>query len=148
MSLLPRIETDLKQAMKNRDELKVSSLRLMSNALKIKAKDLLRPLQDEEEIQVLKTMLKQRREAAGLFEKGGRPDLAQRETAELAVIEAYMPAQMDEAAIQAVLDEIFASLGSEGAGNMGPVMKEAMSRLGGKADGRLVSQLVKARFQA
>jgi uncharacterized protein YqeY len=145
MSLLPQIEADLKQAMKNRDELKVSSLRLMSNALKIKAKDLLRPLKEEEEIQVLKTMLKQRREAAGLFEKGGRQDLARREMAELAVIEAYLPAQMDEEAVNASLDDIFTSLKPQ---NMGQAMKEAMSRLGGKADGSLVSRLVKARFQA
>ncbi|MDR1396550.1 MAG: GatB/YqeY domain-containing protein [Desulfarculales bacterium] len=146
MSLLQLMAADLKQALKNRDELKVSSLRLMSNAIKLKAKDLLRPLEEEEEIQTMKTLAKQRREAAEMFTKGSRPDLAERERAELALIEAYLPAQLEEGQIQAILDQVFASLQPQGPQDMGKVMKEAMSRLGGKADGRLVNQLVKARF--
>jgi uncharacterized protein YqeY len=146
MSLLQRIEADLKQALKNKDAFRVSSLRLMSNAIKIKAKDLLRPLEEEEEMQTMKTLAKQRREAADMFIKGSRQDLAERERAELALIETYLPAQLEEGQIQAMLDQVFADLQPQGPGDMGKVMKEAMFRLGGKADGRLVNQLVKARF--
>jgi uncharacterized protein YqeY len=146
MSLLQQIEADLKQAMKNRDELKVSALRLMSNSLKLKSKNLLRPLSEEEEIKVLKTMTKQRREAAEMFVKGQRPELAEREEAELALIETYLPASLDESALRALVDEVFASLPPESR-NLGQVMKAAMARLGGQADGRLVNQLVKAKFQ-
>ena len=146
MSLLEQIEADVKQAMKSRDELKVSALRLMSNAIKIKAKDLLRPLNDDEEVQTLKTLLKQRRESVDMFTKGGRDDLADKERAEMAILDAYLPAQLDEAAIVKILDEVFALVNPQGAQDMGKIMKEAMARLGNQADGKLVNQLVRARF--
>lgn len=147
MEILKRIETDTKEAMKARKQDTVSCLRLASNALKQKSKDLMRPLTEEEEIQTLKTLCKQRREACDIYLEAQRNDLAEKESAELAIIESYLPAQLDEAAILAVLDEVFAEIKPEGPKEMGRVMKEAMARLGGQADGRLVNQLVRQRFE-
>ncbi len=146
MELLKRIDADIKQAMKDRDELKVSCLRLTSNAIKVKSKDLLRELSDEEQQQTLKTLMKQRREACELYLQASRQDLADKENAELAIIEAYLPAQMGEAAINALLDQVFTEL-NPSPKDTGKVMKEAMARLAGRADGKLVSQLVRQRFE-
>ena len=146
MELLQRIDADLKQAMKNRDAAKVSCLRLTTNALKIKSKDLLRPLSEEEQVQTLKTLAKQRRESCELFIEAERHDLADKERAELAIIESYLPAQVDTDTINKVLDEVFAELAPAGPKDMGKVMKEAMNRFGGTADGKLVNELVRQRF--
>lgn len=147
MELLNRIDTDIKKAMKDRDALKVSCLRLTSNALKLKSKDLMRELTEDEQIQALKTLAKQRREACELYIEAQRNDLAEKEKAELAIIESYLPAQVDMDTINKVLDEVFAQMQPQGPKDMGKVMKEAMNRFGGAADGKLVNQLVRQRFE-
>ena len=147
MELVKRVETDIKQAMKARQELEVSCLRLISNALKLKSKDLRRPLTEEEDLQILKSLAKQRREAHDLYQQARRLDLADREKAELVIIESYLPSQMDEGAINAVLDEAFALLQPQGPKDMGRVMKEVMAKVAGRADGKLVNQLVRQRFE-
>lgn len=144
----PQIEADFKAALKRRDELTVSCLRMVRAALAGKAKDLRRPLDEQEEIQTLKTLAKQRKDSAEQFQKGGRDDLSQRELAELAIIEGYLPAQMGEAEVAAVLDEVFEQLRPQGPKDMGNVMKAVMARLAGAADGKLVNQLVRQRMQA
>lgn len=148
MAIGPRVETDLKAALKAHDESTVSCLRLIKNALKIKEKDLRRPLEEAEEIAVLKTLAKQRRESMEQFTAGHRADLAAKEAAELAMIEDYLPAQMDEAQVRAILDEVFAEVAPQGPKDMGRVMKAAMARLGQTADGKLVNNLVRQRLQA
>ncbi|MFZ5584328.1 MAG: GatB/YqeY domain-containing protein [Thermodesulfobacteriota bacterium] len=146
MNLMERVEADLKAALKSRDEKTTSCLRLVKNALKNKEKDLLRPLGEDEALAVLKTLAKQRRESIEQFGQGGRADLAAAEAGELAIIEGYLPAQMDEAAINAVLDEVIAEVQPQGPKDMGRVMKAAMARLGAAADGKLVNALVRQRL--
>ena len=147
MGLGQQVESDLKTAMKSREELTVSCLRLVRAALKNKEKDLRRELNQEEEIQVVKGLAKQRRDSIEQFTKGGRNDLAEKEQAELAMIEKYLPAQMDETAISAVVDRVFSDLAPQGPKDMGRVMKETMARLQGQADGKLVNQLVRQKLE-
>jgi len=146
MGLGQRVEADLKSALKAHDDLAVSCLRLIRSALKNKEKDLLRPLEEGEDIQTLKGLAKQRRESMEQFTRGGRPELAQREEAELRIIEGYLPAQLDEAQINAVLDEVFAEVNPQGPKDLGMVMKAAMARLGAQADGKMVNALVRQRL--
>ncbi|MEW5911862.1 MAG: GatB/YqeY domain-containing protein [Thermodesulfobacteriota bacterium] len=148
MSLAQKVEADLKTALKSKDELATSCLRLVRAALKNQEKELRRPLNEEEDIRVLSSLAKQRRESIEQFAQGGRQDLVDREKAELAIIEGYLPAQLDEAGIAKVLDEVFASVAPAGMKDMGRVMKEAMAKLAGQADGKLVNQLVRQRLQS
>lgn len=147
MAISQQVDTDLKAAMKARDQAKTSCLRLIRAALNNKAKDLKRELNPEEEIQILGTLAKQRRESIEQFTKGGREDLADKEKAELAWIGGYLPEQLDEAGINAILDEVFAQVEPQGIKDMGQVMKAVMGRLQGQADGKLVNQLVRQRLQ-
>ncbi|MCB2225106.1 MAG: GatB/YqeY domain-containing protein [Desulfarculaceae bacterium] len=148
MSLAQTVEADYKTAFKAKDELATSCLRLIRAALKNQEKEKREPLTDEEELKVLASMAKQRRDSIDQYEKGGRQDLADREKAELAIIEAYLPAQLDEAAVAKALDEVFAEVQPQGMKDMGAVMKAAMAKLGGQADGKLVNQLVRQRLQS
>ncbi len=148
MSLAQKVEADYKTAFKSKDELATSCLRLIRAAFKNQEKELRRPLNDQEELKVLSTLAKQRRDSIEQYTKGGRQDLADREQAELAIIEAYLPAQLDEAAIAAVLDQVFAEVQPAGMKDMGAVMKAAMAKLGGQADGKLVNQMVRSRLQS
>ncbi len=146
MAISQQVEADLKAALKARDQLATSTLRLIRAALKNKAKDLRRELQDQEEIQVLSALAKQRRESIAQYRKGGRDDLARQEQAELEIIQRYLPQQLDQDGIEKVLDQIFAELNPSGPKDMGRVMKAAMARLQGRADGKLVNQLVRRRL--
>ena len=146
MALSQRVSADLTAALKSRDQAATSCLRLVLNALKGRQKDLGRDLTEEEELAVLKTIAKQRREAAEQFELGGRAELAEKELAELAVVEGYMPRQLGEQEINSVLDEVFAQEQPAGPKDMGRVMKAAMARLGGRADGKQVNALVRQRL--
>ena len=147
MSLTLKVEADLKTALKSRDELATSCLRLVRAAFKNQEKELKRPLNGEEEIKILSTLAKQRRESIEQFTKGNRKDLADKEQAELAIIEAYLPAQLDQDAVAKVVDQVFAEMNPQGMKDMGAVMKEAMARMAGQADGKLVNQLVRQRLQ-
>ena len=147
MSLAQKVEADLKTALKSRDELATSCLRLVRAAFKNQAKELKRPLNGDEEIKILSTLAKQRRESIEQFTKGNRKDLADKEQAELVIIEAYLPAQLDQEAMAKVVDEVFADLNPQGIKDMGAVMKEAMARMAGQADGKLVNQLVRRKLQ-
>jgi uncharacterized protein YqeY len=147
MAISQQVDTSLKAALKARDQAKTSCLRLIRAALNNKAKELKRELNPEEEIQILGTLSKQRRESIEQFTKGGRQDLADKEKAELAWIGEYLPEQMDEAGINAVLDEVFAQVQPQGIKDMGQVMKAVMGRVQGQADGKLVNQLVRQRLQ-
>jgi uncharacterized protein YqeY len=146
MALSQTIDADFKAAMKAKDTLATSCLRLIRAALKNKQKELLRPLEDSEELAVFKTLAKQRRDSIEQFSKAGREDLAGQERKELEIIEHYLPAQLDESGIASILDELFAELQPAGPQDMGQVMKAAMSRFAGQADGKLVSQMVKQRL--
>ena len=143
MSLKERISAELKEAMKARDAVKVSTLRLVNSSIKNREIDERKELDDEGVLAVLGTAVKQRRESIEQYEKAGRTDLSEKEKAELAVIQTYMPAQMDRAEVEAAVKEAIAETGASGQKDMGKVMKALMPKVKGKADGRLVNELVK-----
>ncbi|WP_052514833.1 GatB/YqeY domain-containing protein [Dethiosulfatarculus sandiegensis] len=141
------VDAALKTAMKAHDQAATSCLRMVRAALKNKAKDLRRELNDEEEIACLSTLAKQRRDSIDQFRKGGREDLVAKEAAELKLIEQYLPRQLAEEDVARVLDEVFDELEPKSPKEMGMVMKAAMARLKGQADGKLVNQLVQKRLK-
>jgi uncharacterized protein YqeY len=144
MSLQTRIDEDLKAAMKAGDEARKLALRSIKTAIiRAQKQEDNRPLSDEEILAVLRKEAKQRRESITAFEQGGRPDLAARERAELAVIESYLPAQLDAEAIRQQAQAVIAEVGATGPRDMGKVMGRLMPLLAGKADGRLVNQIVR-----
>jgi uncharacterized protein len=143
MSLKERLQTELKEAMKARDALKVSTLRMIGSVIKYKEIEAKKELDDEGVLAVLSTSVKQRRESIEQYEKGNRPDLADKEKAELVIIQAYMPAQIGRDEVAALVREAISETGAAGAKDMGKVMKALMPKVKGKADGKLVNELVK-----
>jgi uncharacterized protein len=150
MSLHDRVETDLRTAMKERDKPRTSALRMVVAALKNRATaDGLSPqgrLDDEVVQKVLATEVKRRKEAAAAYRDAGRTEQAAGEEAEAAVYEAYLPAQLPDDELAAIVDSAIAEVGAEGPKDMGQVMKVAMVQVGGRADGSRVSALVKQRL--
>lgn len=147
MPLLDRIQKDMVEAMKARDEQRLAALRMIKAALKKHEVDAMKALDDTTEIQVLNTLLKQRREAAEQFRKGGREELAAKEQAELALIESYMPAAATEEEIDAAIASAIAETGVNTLKQMGVVMKAAQAKLAGKrVDGKALSEKVRARL--
>lgn len=147
MALLEQIQKDMTEAMKARDEARLSALRMMKTALKKHEVDSMKPLDEKSELQVLTTLLKQRREAADMFRKGGRPELADKEEAELRLIESYMPVSAGEDEIAAAIEAAIGETGASGPKQMGAVMKAVQVRLAGKrVDGKTLSDKVRARL--
>ena len=147
MALLDQVQKDMTEAMKARAEDRLSALRMIKTALKKTEVDSMKPLDERTEQQVLNTLIKQRREAADMFRKGGRPEQADKEEAELRLIESYMPAMAGEAEIDAAIAAALAETGVTSAKQMGVVMKAVQAALAGKrADGKLLSDKVRARL--
>ena len=153
VSLTARIDQDIIAAMKARDAERTTALRMVKTALKNKEIEKRQPLTESEAQQILTTLIKQRRESAEQFTKGNRPELAAKETAEIALIEAYMPkaAGADEIRthVQQTISELTASGAALGPRDMGAVMKAVQSRFqsaGIRADGRTVSEIVKSEL--
>ena len=151
MTIAERVQQDMIAAMKAREELRLSTLRMVKSALKMKEIDKRAPLADAESTQVLSTLIKQRREAIEQFTQGNRPELAAKEAAEIPIIEAYLPqmasAEQIAASVQAAIAEIAASGTRPTAKDMGSVMKAVQARLQAanlRADGKLVSDKVRA----
>ena len=147
MAFLDRIQKDLIEAMKARDELRLSVLRMVKTALKNKEIEKIRPLEDAEALQVLQTLVKQRRESAEQFTRGGRADLADKETREVAFIEAYLPAAPTEAEITGAIEAAIAETGANSPAQMGAVIKASRAHLAGKTvDGKVLSDRVRERL--
>ncbi|HEY1203242.1 MAG: GatB/YqeY domain-containing protein [Bryobacteraceae bacterium] len=147
MALLDRVQKDMTEAMKARAEDRLSALRMIKTALKKQEVDSMKPLDERTEQQVLATLIKQRREAADMFRKGGRPEQADKEEAELLLIESYMPAMASEEEIDAAIAAALAATGVTSAKQMGVVMKAVQAALAGKrADGKALSDKVRARL--
>jgi len=147
MALLDRIQSDMVAAMKSKDEARLSAVRMIKAALKKQEVDAMKPLDDASEMQVLNTLMKQRRESAEMFRKGGRAELAEKEEAELKLIESYMPAGASEAEIDGAISAALAETGVTSAKQMGVVMKAAQAKLAGKrVDGKALSEKVRARL--
>jgi len=143
MGLRERIDGDIKDALKAGAKDKVSTLRMLSAANKNKQIDKKRPLTDEEIVETVRSLIKQRRDSIEQFGKGGRQDLVDKETAEVAVLEAYLPQQLSREELEAMVRDAVAQTGAQGAKDMGKVMKALIPMVGGRADGKLVSELVK-----
>jgi uncharacterized protein YqeY len=146
MSISEQIQKDMVEAMRGREELRLSTLRMVKAAIKNKEIDKRAPLDDKETQQVLSTLIKQRRDAIEQFTKGGRQELADKEAAEIKLIENYLPKAMGEEQIAEVVKATIVEMGSPGIKDMGTVMKNVMAKLqaaGARVDGKVVSELVK-----
>ena len=147
MPLLERIQKDMVAAMKSRDEARLSAIRMIKTALKKVEVDSMKPLDEAAEMQVLNSLIKQRTESAEMFRKGGRVELAEKEEAERALIESYMPAPASPEEIDAAIAAALAETQVTSAKQMGVVMKAAQARLTGKrVDGKSLSEKVRARL--
>lgn len=140
------LQADLKEALKAGDRRRVSTIRLLIAAVKNREIELGKPVDAAELVGLVNSGIKKRRESIEGYEKGGRQDLVQQETEEMAILQAYLPPPLDEGAISALIDEAIRETGASGARDMGAVMKWLMPRVTGRADGRLLNQLVKARL--
>jgi uncharacterized protein len=149
MPLMEQIQKDLVDAMRAKDELRLSVLRMVKSALKHKEIEKIRPLEDAEVLQQLQTLVKQRRESVDMYAKGGRTDLAEQETREIAIIEHYLPANASAQDIEHAIDAAIAETGANSAKQMGAVIKAARAKLEGKTvDGKALSDRVRARLGA
>lgn len=148
MKLRSRIQDDIKIAMKASDAARLSALRLSLSAIKNKEIEKRGELADADVIQVLATLIKQRKESIELYTKGGRADLAQKEEAEIAVLQSYLPAALGEAELKVLIVAAIAEAGAAGPKDMGKVMKILVPKVQGRADGKLVSDLVKQQLSS
>ncbi len=144
MGIVEQVSRDMVQAMKAREELRLSTIRMMKSALKNKEIDKRAPLDEQEAIAVLSTMIKQRKDSIEQFTKGGRDELAAKEQKEIEIIETYMPKSLGEAEIVAAVKSTIAEMGSPTIKEMGTVMKNTMAKFAGaRVDGKVVSEVVK-----
>jgi uncharacterized protein YqeY len=146
MSLIARMEDEVKQATLAREPERRDALRLILASLRAAEKELQRPLSDDEELQVLQRERKRRTEAAEAFRKGGRGDRAEAEERELAVLEEFMPAPLSEEDLEEIVDDAIAENGATSMRDFGRVMADVMPQVSGRADGSVVSQLVKEKL--
>ncbi|MGA2877980.1 MAG: GatB/YqeY domain-containing protein [Bryobacteraceae bacterium] len=147
MALLDRIQTDMVAAMRSKEEMKLNAIRMIKAALKKHEVDSMKPLDEATELQILGTLIKQRREAADMFRKGDRAELADKEEAELKLIESYMPAAPSDQEIDDAIAAAMSETGATSAKQMGLVMKAAQAKLAGKrVDGKALSEKVRARL--
>jgi uncharacterized protein len=146
MSLIARLEDELKQAMVARDTERRNALRLILDSLRSAEKELQRPLHDDEELQVLQRERKRRQEAAEAFRGGGREEQAEAEERELAVLQEFMPEPLSEDELEEIVDDAIAEVGATSMRDFGRVMADVMPQVSGRADGSAVSQLVREKL--
>src|SRR3954469_22634088 len=148
MTLFERIDSDLKEAMKAKDTARLGVLRLLKSALKYGAieKSAEGELGDAEAVQVIRKQVKQRQDSIESFEKGGRPELVEKEKAELAILNSYLPQQMSPEELTKAVKETITEVGATSKAQMGAVMKALQAKLAGRADGRALSQEVQKQL--
>jgi uncharacterized protein YqeY len=146
VSLIERIENELKEAMRERDNDRRDALRLILASLRSAEKELQRPLADQEELQVLQRERKRRVEAEEAFRTAGREDQADTEDYELEVLEEFMPEPLSEAELEEIIDDAIAENGATSLRDLGRVMADVMPQVAGRADGSEVSQLVREKL--
>jgi uncharacterized protein len=146
MSLIARLEDELKQAMVARESERRDALRLILASLRSAEKELQRPLHDDEELQVLQRERKRRMEAAEAYRGAGREEQAQAEEKELEVLEEYMPAPLSEEELEEIIDDAIAEVGATSLRDLGRVMADVMPQVSGRTDGSIVSQLVREKL--
>ena len=143
MGLKERLKADMKEAMKAKDKVKLSTIRMINSLIKNAEIEKRGELTDEEIIQLLMKYAKQRKESIEMYEKGGRQDLVEKEKAELAVVESYLPKQMSEEEIREIVKQTIEEVGASSVKDMGKVMKAVMPKVKGRADGSVVNRIVK-----
>ena len=149
MSIAEQVQKDMVQAMRSKEELRLSTLRMVRSAITLKEKDKRAPLDDKETQQILSTLIKQRKDSFEQFTKGGRPELAEKEAAEIKLIEVYLPQALGEEEVTAAVKAAIAEMGAPTIKEMGTVMKAAMAKLqasGARVDGKMVSEIVKKQL--
>jgi uncharacterized protein YqeY len=146
MSLKDQLNESMKTAMKARDDLRLSAVRMVRSMVKNREIDQKKELDDQEIIEVISTLVKQRRESIRMYREGNRPDLVEKEEAELGVLLGFLPAQLSTAEIEALVDKVILETGAQGAKDMGRVMKMLSPLTAGKADGKTVSDTVKQKL--
>lgn len=147
MTFLERINQDLTIAMKNKEADRLSTLRMVKTALKNREIEKMGPLEDSEAIKILQSLVKQRRDSIEQYNQAGRTELADKEAAEISMIERYLPAAIDEATLQRIVEETVTESGATSMKELGNVMKTVMAKLAGQTvDGKMVNQLVRARL--
>ena len=146
MSLKDQLNESMKTAMKARDALRLSAVRMILSMVKNREIDQKNDLNDQDVIEVISTLAKQRRESIRMYREGNRPDLVEKEEAELEVLLGFLPAQLSIAEIEALVDRIISETGAQGARDMGRVMKALTPLTSGKADGKTVSDTVKQKL--
>jgi uncharacterized protein YqeY len=146
VTLIEELEGEVREAMRSGDAPRRDALRLILASLRSAEKDLLRTLSEDEELQVLQRERKKRVEAADAFRSGGREDRAEKEEAELAVLEEFMPEPLSEDELERILDDAIAENGATSMRDMGRVMKDVMPQIAGRADGAAVSQMLREKL--
>ncbi len=147
MALAERIQKEMTDAMRAKDELRLSVLRMVKSAVKYKEIEKIRPLDDPEILQVMQTLVKQRKESIEMYNKGGRADLADKEAREIVIIESFLPAAAGAEEMDKAIEAAMAETGANSAKQMGAVIKAAKAKLEGKTvDGKALSDRVRARL--
>ncbi len=146
MELTQRIDQALKEAIREKDENKRNAIRMLMTAMKLKEKELRRMPEETEIQQLIASQIKQRRDAVDQFRTGGREDLAQKEEQEISVLQGFLPEQLSEEAVDALVEEAVASTGASSPKDMGKVMKALMPKVAGRVDGKHLNERVKRRL--
>ena len=145
-SLYERLDQAFKEAIKNQQPVATSTLRLLKSAIRYREVDVRRPLTEAELQATINTQVKQRREAIAEYTKAGRPELARQEEEELSVLLSFLPPQLSPEEMAAEVNAVIAELGATGPNDLGKVMKNAMARLAGRADGKLIRDIAQQRL--
>jgi hypothetical protein len=148
MALRERLDEDLKAAMRQKDPLRLNTIRGLKSAVKYREIELMKTLDDAGILGVIASEIKRRRDAVEQYHAGGRQDLVEKEEAESRILHGYLPQQLSTAELEAKVDEVIAQVGAKGPKDMGAVMKALLPQVQGRADGKAVSELVKQRLAA
>ena len=148
MGLKERLDADLKAAMKDRDVLKLSVVRMLKSAVKYREIEVMKPLDDAGIQGVIASEIKRRRDSVEQYKAGNRQDLVEKEEAEIRILQAYQPQQLSEAELSGKVDGVIARIGAKGPKDMGAVMKALLPEVQGRAEGKVVSEMVKQRLAA
>jgi hypothetical protein len=148
MALRERLDEDMKAAMRQKDQLRLSTIRMLKSAVKYREIEIMKTLDDAGIQSVISSEIKRRRDSVEQYRAGNRNDLADKENAEIRVLQGYLPQQLSAEELAAKVDEVIAQVGAQGPKDMGAVMKALLPAVQGRADGKVVSELVKQRLAA
>ena len=146
MALREKLDEDLKSAMRAKDSLRMNTVRGIKSAIKYREIELMKPLDDAGILGVMATEIKRRRDSVEQYRAGNRADLADKEEAEIKILQEFLPQQLTAAEVEAKVVEVIARVGAQGPKDMGAVMKALLPEVQGRADGKVVSELVKQRL--